>query len=343
MDLLHLFRRSRLRPEGASATGSARLQQTRHFLLLGFVVIGLLICSVLYSVFQAAHTIDQTILLEERGRGLAAIERAIREGQALDSSFATTLEREVGLDRARFQSSDLPLASGDVTLDLPAPAGEVLAWTPRRLGSQALQLYAPLRIATSLLFISFVVFMLRRLYLIAVELDLRRNKAHEEARRDTLTGLGNRLLLDENLAGLHVGSRSYGILCIDLDGFKAVNDTFGHGAGDELLQLVARLLVLQCRPGDIVTRMGGDEFCVLRFGMTTRLEMAQLAASIEQALRAPFRLGALEVTIAASTGIAVAPEDGPLPEDVFRRADAALYRMKNEHFAKGLPPLRAAG
>lgn len=343
MRLVHLFRPSGRRQGSAASAGSTRLKETRRFLVVGVLITAFLIATVLFSIFHATSVIDTTLIAQERERATLSLLRADAERRSYDETLAAILDRENGLQNAHFQSSTAAVAPNETVVGVPGTGGRTLVWTPQRLGERMLQTLAPLRIATSIVFLAFIIYMVRRLYSIAVELDQRRAQAHEEARRDSLTRLGNRLMLDEQLAALADSNRSYGLICLDLDGFKAVNDTFGHGAGDELLQRVAERLTTSVRPDDTVTRLGGDEFCVLRHGATSRLDLLQLAAKIEQTMRMPFRLGASEISIRVSVGQALSPDDGTVAETLLREADAALYRMKHEHFAQGLPPLRAAG
>lgn len=343
MKLVHLFRPFGQRQGSVASAGSTRLKETRRFLVAGVLITAFLIATVLFSIFHATGVIDATLVAQERHRAALILSRTEAENTALDAAFADRLDHENGLQRAHFEARTAPLADGEIAIAVPGQTDLVLAWVPQRLGARMLQTLAPLRIATSIAFLAFIIYMVRRLYSIAVELDQRRAQAHAEARRDSLTQLGNRLMLDENLSALAAGREPYGLICLDLDGFKAVNDTFGHGAGDELLQQVAQRLTADMRPDDTVIRLGGDEFCILRQGSTSRLDLLQLAARIEQAMRAPFRLGANEISIRVSVGSALSPDDGTTAETLLREADAALYRMKHEHFAQGLPPLRATG
>lgn len=341
MRLVQLFRSSGRRQGSAASAGSTRLKETRRFLLAGLVITAFLIATVLFSIFHATGVIDATLVAQERERATLALLRASAEHDAFSADLASRLDHENGLSGAHFQSGPMTLAGNETSVSVPGTIGLSLVWTPQRLGERMLQTLAPLRIATSIAFLAFIIYMVRRLYSIAVELDQRRAQAHDEARRDSLTQLGNRLMLDEELAALAARKEAYGLICLDLDGFKAVNDTFGHGAGDELLQQVAQRLTAEMRPDDTVARLGGDEFCVLRQGSTSRLDLLQLAARIEQGMRAPFRLGANDISIRVSVGSALSPDDGTTAETLLREADAALYRMKHEHFAQGLPPLRA--
>ncbi|MGE7417983.1 sensor domain-containing phosphodiesterase [Methylobacterium tarhaniae] len=163
------------------------------------------------------------------------------------------------------------------------------------------------------------------------------------ARHDTLTGLPNRALfrdsLDRRLASQRRHGGACGLLCLDLDAFKAVNDTLGHLAGDAMLREVAGRIRAVLRREDLAARLGGDEFAVLLGGES---DAAATAERLIAALREPVDLGGQEATIGVSIGIAVAPEHGLDGDALIKRADRALYRAKSEgrntyrHFAAAM-------
>ncbi len=149
------------------------------------------------------------------------------------------------------------------------------------------------------------------------------------ARSDALTGLANRLGLCEafrNLPGTE--HDSVAVHCFDLDGFKPVNDRYGHAAGDALLQeLAARLRLLVDAPA-LAARTGGDEFVVLQPGLRHPEEAESLARRIVHALSAPYHLGSETVSVGLSLGFACAPSHAANLDDLVRRADAASYAVK---------------
>ncbi|MFY9292281.1 MAG: EAL domain-containing protein [Methylorubrum rhodinum] len=153
------------------------------------------------------------------------------------------------------------------------------------------------------------------------------------ARHDALTGLPNRRLFHETLGRALAGARRWGgrvaVLCCDLDRFKAVNDTFGHPAGDALLRVVAERLGAALREGDMVARLGGDEFAIILTDQDETRRIAAVARRIIQSLGRPVDLDGLSAAIGVSIGIAVGPEDGDSPETLFKNADIALYRAKD--------------
>jgi len=157
---------------------------------------------------------------------------------------------------------------------------------------------------------------------------------------DTLTGLPNRVLFVDNLAeALSRGADSaapVGVLFLDLDHFKLINDSLGHHTGDELLRAVAPRLRSHLRPGDIVARFGGDEFGILIEHLTDEREAMAIADRVFSAFTRPFQLGGVEHFITASIGIAVAnPGLGEVdPDSLIRDADAAMYRAKEKGRAR---------
>jgi diguanylate cyclase (GGDEF)-like protein/PAS domain S-box-containing protein len=153
------------------------------------------------------------------------------------------------------------------------------------------------------------------------------------AKHDPLTSLANRALFTERLAaGLQGGRRHRNLVLvlIDLDGFKAVNDSMGHLAGDSLLKQFAGRLTGVVRQGDTVARFGGDEFAIIQPGPIAPEGGEEVARRISEAMRQPFNVHDTEVTLSASIGIAVAPEHGTRPEELIFNADLALYRAKSK-------------
>ena len=151
--------------------------------------------------------------------------------------------------------------------------------------------------------------------------------AVHRALHDLLTGLPNRALFDDRLqqAVKESGRTRPAVVFLDLDGFKRVNDSMGHAAGDEVLIEVARRLSQSIRPGDTAARFGGDEFALLLDGITSETEAAAVAERVTASLRDPFVVNSKEVTITASLGIAV--QSGP-GGDLLRDADLAMYHAK---------------
>lgn len=165
-----------------------------------------------------------------------------------------------------------------------------------------------------------------------------RKKAEEEvqhlAHYDTLTGQPNRFLLQERLQHALVKAQrdesKVGVLFVDLDRFKWVNDTLGHACGDQLLQTVARRMQDCVRQGDTVARFGGDEFVTILSGFSSDDEPSHFAQRFLETFSRPVVLDGVEVFVTASIGVAIYPVDGRDVETLLRNADTAMYSAK-EH------------
>ena len=164
--------------------------------------------------------------------------------------------------------------------------------------------------------------------------SIKRTDEHMEylAYHDPLTRLPNRLLFRDRLQHAVITSgrsgRRLAILFLDLDGFKAINDTEGHHVGDRLLQQVARKLQTCLRQQDTVARMGGDEFTVLLEDVSGVEAVEQVASKILTTMREPCTLNGKEYLVTASLGISRLPQDGDDPWDLLQHADAAMYQAK---------------
>lgn len=151
---------------------------------------------------------------------------------------------------------------------------------------------------------------------------------------DPLTELPNRALLYDRLSQALSHQRrqdgKFAVLVLDLDGFKAVNDCYGHAAGDEVLCAVGRRLLTCVRDSDTVARTGGDEFALLLHGIRGEGEAARVAGKILRALSRPFMLGEIRTGIGASIGIALCPAHGATLDGLLAQADQAMYRAKED-------------
>jgi diguanylate cyclase (GGDEF)-like protein len=154
------------------------------------------------------------------------------------------------------------------------------------------------------------------------------------AHHDALTDLPNRAMfrerLDEALSRLHPDQGELAVLYLDLDQFKAINDTLGHSTGDALLRAVANRLRGCLRASDVVARFGGDEFAMFRPGMSGPNEASALASYLVDAVGRPFLIEGHTLEIATSIGVAMSPGDGASCDLLLKSADMALYRAKEE-------------
>jgi diguanylate cyclase len=162
----------------------------------------------------------------------------------------------------------------------------------------------------------------------------REERARYLAFHDDLTSLPNRRFFRERL-GLALRDEGIGIaplavIYLDLDGFKALNDLYGHDTGDALLGTVARRLSHALRAEDLVSRLAGDEYACLIGGVSSPERLQQLAATLFHAVSAPFKIGTLKLTVRPSIGIAVCPGDGSTTDGLMRAAHSAMYMAKRQ-------------
>ncbi|MGK2952618.1 MAG: diguanylate cyclase domain-containing protein [Thiobacillus sp.] len=159
------------------------------------------------------------------------------------------------------------------------------------------------------------------------------NRALESlALHDALTGLPNRRLLFDRLALAIAHARRHeitmAVMVLDLDGFKQVNDTLGHDAGDTLLRMVADRMVAAVRQQDTVARLGGDEFVIVLWELSQADDVAKLASKVIQAVSQPYRIQGRDVNITASIGVGIYPTHGDAVGTLMKSADLALYDTK---------------
>lgn len=153
------------------------------------------------------------------------------------------------------------------------------------------------------------------------------------ARHDAMTELPNRALFEERLTQALAAARPgscCAVICLDVDGFKVVNDTLGRPIGDALLRAVAKRLVAAVREIDMVACLGGDNFAILQSGIDTAEAAANLAGRIITLVQRPYDIDGHRIVIGASAGVSVAPADGIWPDKLLQNADIALYLAKQE-------------
>jgi diguanylate cyclase (GGDEF)-like protein len=264
---------------------------------------------------------------EEEAPLLIAIKR-------LDEAALVSLGIQVGLNDVRLEREEpAPAASLKISGAAGSP-GLVLAWSPENPGNLMRDRLVPLALSGFLVTLVLFGFVLFYLHWITKDLARTQAQSQELLGRDPLSGLANRLLfgqrLDGALAALPEADSALAVLFIDLDRFKDVNDTYGHKAGDELIQLVAQRLVNVIRSTDTLARFGGDEFAIIQTGLRSAADAEGLAKRILDALTQPFAISDTQVIVGASIGVALAPENGNSRETLMRLADTALYQAKSE-------------
>jgi len=157
-------------------------------------------------------------------------------------------------------------------------------------------------------------------------------QAGHDSLYDSLTGLPNRDLfvdrLDRAIKRSHRSGGPVAVIFADLDSFKSVNETYGHGIGDELLKAVAGRLRQLLRSGDTVARLMGDEFVILCEDLRSVSHVTLIAARVDAGLNEPFGLSSTEIEVSASVGIAFAGGDEEIPEQILEEADITMSVMK---------------
>jgi diguanylate cyclase (GGDEF)-like protein len=184
-----------------------------------------------------------------------------------------------------------------------------------------------------LVIIAFIIYWNRRLYNEVNQRKQLQEQMKHMAMHDSLTGLANRTLLKEqlnNLIALHKRQQlMMAVMFIDLDGFKVVNDSYGHDIGDELLVAIAKRLKNCVRDSDTLVRFGGDEFVVVLTGLHQSKEASFIAEKIIKTLQKPFDLSIVTTCVTCSIGIAVYPDDGETDVDLVKTADSLMYQVKS--------------
>lgn len=245
----------------------------------------------------------------------------------LQEHALTYLDRVVEEDRAAMHSAVEKLLAGGDTLDMTyriKHANGYLAWVRERARAvfdeqgQAQRVVGTARDVTAR-------------ERARQELRRKQKKLSHLASHDALTGLPNRAFLSSRMKRLLRGEKEqiFGILYIDIDHFKDINDTRGHGVGDELLKIIAERLCRCVSNNDFVVRMGGDEFVIVATNLREESNCALIAERVLSALGAPVRIDSDIFHITASVGMAVYPDDGEDLQTLLQHADIALYQIKD--------------
>lgn len=206
-----------------------------------------------------------------------------------------------------------------------------LDWTPPAPGRQMLANTIPPVLACLVILSLFALRLLLKTHQASQALVASESRALHMAFHDSLTGLPNRAMFNDRVAQALAHQRrdgpTVGVLSLDLDRFKDVNDTFGHQAGDELIALVAARIGPLCRVTDTVIRLGGDEFAILQIGASAN-SLAVLADRVISAISHPFDLNAGRAFVGASVGATLISDPSVDVGEILRQADLAMYRAK---------------
>ena len=316
------------RPRARATRENGRLPNPQHLLLICVAGMVCLAGVALAAIAYAVYSIDVSAISAETARANVAVSLTVTADAGFDEPLAERIAHDFSLRNAHFAASGA-LAGNEASVALPGATSTMLVWEPRRFGTELFLQLAPLRLLACALLLGGIGSVLHRLYALAGELEVRRQAAQDLAARDALTGLSNRLAFDERLERAYADrSSDVALLYLDLDGFKNVNDTMGHGAGDEVLRTVAARLQGFAREGDLIARLGGDEFGLLVTSRTGEAGLSELAADIGIALGEPQKIGKSELMVGVSIGIAMASRDASSALELVRAADEALYRAK---------------
>jgi diguanylate cyclase (GGDEF)-like protein len=188
-----------------------------------------------------------------------------------------------------------------------------------------------------ILTVGLLLFAARQLHMQRIETQRRLEVEHQIrqlALQDPLTGLANRRSFNDALkAAVAAPPRaegSHALFALDLNGFKKINDLYGHGAGDEALTIVAQRLVAATRAGDVVARVGGDEFAILAQHLAGAEAATGIARRIMDGISAPIIIGDVQHQLSTGVGICLFPFEGSAAEEIIRRADVAMYKAKGD-------------
>jgi diguanylate cyclase (GGDEF)-like protein len=251
----------------------------------------------------------------------------------LDTSFVRDLAERYRLEQAAFSPTPPPgTRQGVPLLSSTNRLLGYVTWLPFRPGSLMVRRVAPIMVAALLLIFAIVAILLQNIRRSTLQLEASEAQAQHLAFHDPLTGLANRALFEDRLAFHLAQARtapgSLALLYLDLDGFKQVNDTLGHPAGDELIKAVATRLSASVRANDLVARMGGDEFAILQLGIEAPAAAEILCMRIIEEISRPFDIAGSQAYVGISMGIALGPQDATERTELARKADIALYQAK---------------
>jgi diguanylate cyclase (GGDEF)-like protein len=287
---------------------------------------------------ETAYIVNAVLVQPSAGEVLPRGPRApvVIGAAPLTGALLSDLPGQFLLPDASIAPPGTPIARGRAAIAMDAPDGQAAAllhWRPPRPGTDMLVRTMPPVIVLLTLMFGYAFWAHRRNLRITRDLISSEMQASHLARHDTLTGLPNRLMLSHRLeaaiAGMDQHATPFAMHIIDLDRFKDINDSYGHGAGDELICKIASQFTALCAPGATLARIGGDEFAIIQPGAGAA-EASAFAARLIEAASEAIHLSAGRVFIGASIGIVILNKPGITASDVMRRADLALYRAKED-------------
>jgi diguanylate cyclase (GGDEF)-like protein len=252
----------------------------------------------------------------------------------LDAGVTAQIGEKYSLDQLRFEIHPVPLENRP-TSAVKTDSGKIVgyfSWQAYRPALQLIQETGPAAGAVALIAGALVWLLVRRVRRTSSQLEVSEQRVKYLAFHDAMTRIPNRALFEDRLDRALANARHSGaplaLHLVDLDGFKQVNDTLGHQAGDELIRQAAGRLSGLVEDVDTVARLGGDEFAVIQVELRSVEAALALSARIVAAMARPFEIAGQEILISASVGLAVEDAGASTPDDIFRHADLALYEAK---------------
>ena len=313
-----------VRDIGISETDRHTLRQLTLLVLIGFACAALVLIFLLVASFQAVTMIDNAM----RERETRQVERFLATaGEPFSDAALAAMAERLDLHGARLTTA-AQLRPDELAVATAPGSERLVAWMPQLVGRQTMAIVAPLRIGVGTVLFIVLAAICWRVGHIGRGLDRRREAATRLAHTDALTGLGNRRAFDaalaERYAAAETGGAPFVLLMLDLDGFKTVNDLYGHGVGDAVLQLTADRLSETAGSDDVVARLGGDEFAMLR----PLDDLDEYVAMLKRRLGEPLRLAGRRMRVEASIGMACSDDFPGGVTRLLQAADIALYRAK---------------
>jgi len=251
----------------------------------------------------------------------------------IDAGVTAHISEKYSLDQLMFEKD--PSVGDRPTSAVKTDGGRIVgyfSWQAYRPALQLIQETGPAAGAVALIAGALVWLLVRRVRRTSSQLEFSEQRVKYLAFHDAMTRIPNRALFEDRLDRALANARRSGaplaLHLVDLDGFKQVNDTLGHQAGDELIRQTAGRLSGLVEDVDTVARLGGDEFAVIQVELRSAEAALALSARIVAAMARPFEIAGQEVLISASVGLAVEDAGASTPEDIFRHADVALYEAK---------------